>query len=36
MVKPRITCFMIVRNALSRGYPFLEAIAQAYQYVMKC
>jgi len=29
LVKPRITCFMIVRNALNQGYPFLEAIAQA-------
>jgi len=24
-----ICCFMIVRNALSQGYPFVEAIAQA-------
>jgi len=29
LVKPKITCFMIVRNALNQGYPFLEAIAQA-------
>ena len=29
MVKPRISCFMIVRNTLSQGYPFVEAIAQA-------
>jgi glycosyltransferase involved in cell wall biosynthesis len=29
LVKPRISCFMIVRNALSQGYPFVEAIAQA-------
>jgi len=29
LVKPRITCFMIVRNALNQGYPFVEAIAQA-------
>jgi hypothetical protein len=29
LVKPRITCFMIVRNALSQGYPFVEAVAQA-------
>jgi len=28
-VKPRISCFMIVRNTLSQGYPFVEAIAQA-------
>ncbi|MCX8196179.1 MAG: glycosyltransferase family 2 protein [Acidilobaceae archaeon] len=25
----RVSCFMIVRNVLSQGYPFLEAIAQA-------
>jgi len=29
LVKPRISCFMIVRNTLSQGYPFVEAIAQA-------
>jgi len=29
LVKPKITCFMIVRNALNQGYPFLEARAQA-------
>jgi len=29
LVKPRITCFMIVRNALNQGYPFVEAVAQA-------
>ncbi|MEN3000023.1 MAG: glycosyltransferase family A protein [Acidilobaceae archaeon] len=25
----KVSCFMIVRNVLSQGYPFLEAIAQA-------
>ena len=29
LVKPIITCFMIVRNALNQGYPFVEAVAQA-------
>jgi len=29
LVKPRITCFMIVRNALSQGYSFVEVVAQA-------
>lgn len=29
MAKYAITCFMIVRNVLSQGYPFLEAITQA-------
>ncbi len=29
LVKVKISCFMILRNVLSQGYPFIEAIAQA-------
>jgi glycosyltransferase involved in cell wall biosynthesis len=29
LVKPRISCFLIVRNTLNQGYPFVKAIAQA-------
>ncbi|MCX8196621.1 MAG: glycosyltransferase [Acidilobaceae archaeon] len=28
-MRPKITCFMVSRNLLSQGYPFVETIAQA-------